>query len=80
VIIQNFLAKAGEDFASFQASFSAQTLSRNLQDVFESKLEKKGKKLGAPAGKQFIFFIDDLNMPQPQEYGFVSYSCMTLMG
>ena len=39
-------------------------------DVFESKLEKKSRKLlGAPAGKKMIFFIDDLNMPEKEEYG-----------
>ena len=53
-----------------KAAFSAQTSSQNLQDVFESKLEKKRKTLyGAPAGKKIVCFIDDLNMPQLETYG-----------
>eukprot|EP00698_Gefionella_okellyi_P007648 TRINITY_DN186_c0_g2_i1.p1 TRINITY_DN186_c0_g2~~TRINITY_DN186_c0_g2_i1.p1 ORF type:complete len:2597 (+),score=793.21 TRINITY_DN186_c0_g2_i1:164-7954(+) len=70
VIAQAFLDKAGDSWASFQQILSAQTTSQNLQDVFESKLEKKRKTLlTPPAGKRMIFFIDDLNMPQLDRYG-----------
>ncbi len=51
-------------------NFSAQTQSWNLQEVFESKLDKKRKnRLGAPSGKNMVMFIDDLNMPALDKYG-----------
>ena len=34
------------------------------------KLMKKGKDtLGAPRGRKKFVFVDDLNMPAPEEYG-----------
>merc|ERR1719204_3041706 len=70
VIVQDFLKRAGDGFVSCPVIFSAQTTARNLQDVFESKLEKKSRKLlGPPAGKKLIFFIDDLNMPEREIFG-----------
>ena len=51
-------------------NFSAQTGAKRTQEIIEANLEKKGKvKLGAPAGKKVVFFIDDLNMPKLDTYG-----------
>ena len=51
-----------------QVMFSAQTSANNLQDVMETKLEKKRKNLfGAPVGKKVVLFVDDLNMPRSAE-------------
>eukprot|EP00605_Chrysophyceae_sp_TOSAG23-4_P000859 GSChrysophyteH1.ASY1.ANO1.950.1 assembled CDS len=44
-------------------------------DVLESKLEKKRKTLlGPPSGKKMFLFIDDLNMPALETYGFYDVS------
>ncbi|XP_052105827.1 dynein axonemal heavy chain 6-like isoform X2 [Mytilus californianus] len=49
---------------------SAQTTSARLQDNIMLKLMKKGKDtLGAPRGRKKFVFVDDLNMPAPEEYG-----------
>ncbi|XP_069810836.1 dynein axonemal heavy chain 14 isoform X3 [Dendropsophus ebraccatus] len=41
-----------------------------IQSQILSKLLKKGRDtLGAPRAKQVAVFIDDLNMPSPEEYG-----------
>lgn len=70
VITQEFLNTADEELVSASIGFSGKTTSRNLQDVFESKLEKKRKTLlGPPGGKKMVFFIDDVNMPQLEKYG-----------
>jgi len=71
VIINDFLNHdAGESYVNTMVNFSAQTTSTNLQDVFETKLEKKKKNLmGPPAGKTMLLFVDDVNMPQLDTYG-----------
>eukprot|EP00742_Colponemidia_sp_Colp-10_P004283 GILJ01004568.1.p1 GENE.GILJ01004568.1~~GILJ01004568.1.p1 ORF type:complete len:2868 (+),score=508.60 GILJ01004568.1:1-8604(+) len=70
VLIQDLLSKAASDLVSSSIMFSAKTSSKNMQDAFETKLEKKRKNLlGPPAGKRMVVFIDDLNMPQPDRYG-----------
>ena len=51
-------------------NFSAQTSALRTQEIIESKLEKKGKsRLGAPANKKVVIFVDDLNMPKLDTYG-----------
>lgn len=49
---------------------SAQTRARDTQLFMESKLESKRKtRLGAPANRRVVFFVDDINMPAQEKYG-----------
>ncbi|CAG9464970.1 unnamed protein product [Pedinophyceae sp. YPF-701] len=50
-------------------NFSAQTASAPTQELFESKLEKMGKRLIPAAGKKVAMFVDDINMPAREKYG-----------
>lgn len=51
-------------------SFSAQTHVNQLQDLLDSKFEKRRRGVfGPPAGKRNIIFVDDLNMPKKEYYG-----------
>lgn len=52
--------------------FNFYTTSKMLQQVLEKPLEKKaGRNFGPPGSKTMIYFIDDLNMPEIDNYGTV---------
>ncbi|CAL1542606.1 unnamed protein product [Lymnaea stagnalis] len=49
---------------------SAQTTSKRLQAQIMLKLIKKSRtSMGAPKGRRVVVFVDDLNMPAPEEFG-----------
>ncbi|XP_036369342.1 dynein heavy chain 2, axonemal-like [Octopus sinensis] len=49
---------------------SAQTSSNNIQDIIESRVEKRTKGVYVPVGgKKLITFLDDFNMPAKDLYG-----------
>lgn len=72
-IILNVIKKlvCAEELTTIQINFSARSSSENTQKTLESKLDrKKGKKiLFGKGGKQLSVFIDDVNMPEPNEFG-----------
>jgi dynein heavy chain len=57
-------------YTTSTTNFSARTSSHKLQEILESKVEKKSFDSYFPfAGKQLILFIDDFNMPQKDAFG-----------
>uniref|UniRef100_A0A8C4S375 Dynein axonemal heavy chain 2 n=1 Tax=Erpetoichthys calabaricus TaxID=27687 RepID=A0A8C4S375_ERPCA len=51
-------------------NMSAQTTSNNVQDIIESRIEKRTKGNYVPiGGKKLITFMDDLNMPCKDTFG-----------
>ncbi|XP_056647538.1 dynein axonemal heavy chain 10 [Diorhabda sublineata] len=70
-IIQDFLRNLDtEIFILLNINFSSRTSSMDVQLNLESSVEKRTKEIyGPPMGKKLICFIDDMNMPQVDEYG-----------
>ena len=72
-IIQNIIKKLNdtEEWTFIRMNFSAQTSSKEIQSGLENKLEQeKGKKfLWGQGGKKCLIYIDDVNMPEPNEWG-----------
>jgi len=50
--------------------FVFQTSSNNIQDIIESRLEKRTKGVYVPVGgKKMLTFMDDFNMPTKDAFG-----------
>jgi len=72
MILMDVLESLPEDRKYMTINFSAQTSSNSLQDTIEGKMVKRSKgMLGPDGGKKMVCFIDDLNMPQKSEFGFI---------
>ncbi|CAH2003821.1 unnamed protein product, partial [Acanthoscelides obtectus] len=70
-IIQDFLRNLDQEiYILLNINFSSRTSSMDVQMNLESSVEKRTKDIyGPPMGKKLICFIDDMNMPQVDEYG-----------
>ncbi|RKO94376.1 dynein heavy chain and region D6 of dynein motor-domain-containing protein [Blyttiomyces helicus] len=71
VTVRKYLAKLNPDTHLFKnLSFSSATTPMIFQRTVESYLDKRmGSTYGPPAGKKMILFIDDVNMPEINEWG-----------
>lgn len=69
-VLGHLLNGLPDKYIPITLSFSAQTGANQTQDLIDSKCEKRRKGVFGPAaGKQFIIFVDDVNMPMKEEYG-----------
>ncbi|KAG3225312.1 Dynein heavy chain 1, axonemal [Phytophthora cactorum] len=68
--VNQFLEKSNPDkYIPLSMAFSAQSSANQTQDFIDSKMEKRRKGVFGPtAGKKFIIYVDDLNMPKQEEY------------
>ena len=65
--LQNNLS---DKYVPIMLTFSAQTSANVTQDMIDTKCEKRRKGVFGPtAGKEFVIFVDDINMPTKEEYG-----------
>jgi dynein heavy chain, axonemal len=81
VLMRSFLDWLGSENQSDTSSHGSATISRtisltyatttqSLQDIMDESLEKKAGKTYAPPGRQnCVFFIDDMNLPEVDQYG-----------
>lgn len=70
-VIQNLIDRLKKDYLQpININMSAKTDSKRVQSSIQDKLEKKKRTvLGALPGKKIAIFVDDINMPAPEEWG-----------
>ena len=69
VLMGDKLLGLSEDYMVANVPFNFYTTSEMLQRVLEKPLEKKaGRNYGPPGTKRLIYFIDDMNMPEVDQY------------
>ncbi|XP_013412698.1 dynein heavy chain 2, axonemal [Lingula anatina] len=70
-VVQSVLAKLDPKLYNVLiVNMSAQTSSNNVQDIIESRVEKRTKGVYVPiGGKKLLTFMDDLNMPAKDLFG-----------
>ncbi|CAL4185259.1 unnamed protein product, partial [Meganyctiphanes norvegica] len=70
-ITNSTMAELPQDkFVINNITFSARTTAGQAQDIIMSKVDRRRKGVYGPAmGRKYVVFVDDVNMPQKEEYG-----------
>ncbi|KAL5004476.1 hypothetical protein ScPMuIL_017932 [Solemya velum] len=70
-VAESTITKLDSKVYSFlTVNMSAQTTSNNVQDIIESRVEKRTKGVYVPiGGKKLLTFMDDFNMPAKDTFG-----------
>ena len=72
LMINEKLCQLDENYAIANVPFNFYYSSEMTQKILEKPLEKKaGKNYGPPGNKKLVYFLDDMNMPEVDEYGTV---------
>lgn len=71
VMVKNFMKKTNaETHMGRSFNFSSATSPYQFQKIIENYVEKRlGNTFGPPGGRKLICFIDDINLPQINEWG-----------
>ena len=69
VNVQQYLSTMPAKLVPINVTFSAATSANQTEEMLYGKMEKRRKNVyGAPLGKRFVIFVDDLNMPAREKY------------
>ncbi|GAB1599188.1 dynein beta chain, ciliary [Argonauta hians] len=69
VLMQDKLISLPDEYVIANVPFNFYTTSEMLQRILEKPLEKKaGKNYGPVGNKKLIYFVDDMNMPEVDQY------------
>ena len=69
-ILESVCGKLPDTMSVLTINFSAQTSSNQVQNIIESRIEKRTTNVFAPpGGKKMVCMIDDLNMPGKDKFG-----------
>ena len=69
IVANKLMSGMPDKYIPVFVTFSARTSANQTQDQIDAKTEKRRKGVfGPPSGKRYVFFVDDLNMPQREKY------------